>query len=148
MRAAVLSVLVLVVGVACLTNCSSLLGFAFRESRGWEFVQAVGGLALGTPYHTESGDVRLPIDCDVGGREITVKPTIGNSGLDCDKPDVEVREREILITVQTTLAQARQGLSCRCPDADLGALAAGHYTVTYLSPNGDEQPLGSIEVPD
>ena len=132
--------------LAAVASCSSLVGWASREPRDWRFIQSVGGLAIGTPYRSESGNVLLPVDCDVSGRYITVQPTAANSGLHASAPAVSIREQSIYLTLRTELAQ-QGGYGARCPDAELGQLPPGQYSVSYLSPDGSEHSLGSIEVP-
>ena len=117
----------------------------FSSSRDWQFIQSVGGLAIGTPHRNDRKHVILPIRCDISGTEtITVHPTTGYSGLACDLPAVHVHSTNVFITVRTTLPGKRDA---RCPPADLGKLAGGDYSVFYLCPDGTHEPLGSIQVP-
>ena len=117
----------------------------FSTSRDWQFVQSVGGLAVGTPHRDDRKHVILPIRCDVSGTQtVTIHPTTLYSGLACDLPTVHVRSTNIFITVCTVLPGKRDA---RCPPADLGKLAGGDYSVFYLSPDGKREPLGSIQVP-
>ena len=117
----------------------------FSTSRDWQFVQSVGGLAIGTPHRDDRKHVILPIRCDISGTQtITVHPTTGYSGLACDLPAVHVHSTNVFVTVCTILPGKRDS---RCPAADLGKLADGDYSVFYLSPDGKQEPLGSIYVP-
>jgi hypothetical protein len=135
-----------VLALTGVASCSSLIGWATRDSRDWQFIQSVGGIAIGTPYRSESGTVFLPIECNVSGTQaITVQPTAVNSGLICAAPDVRVHEQAIAIAVRTEVAQKGRS-NARCPDAELGQLSPGRYSVSYANPDGSEQPLGSIEV--
>ena len=117
----------------------------FSTSRDWQFVQTVGGLAIGTPHRDDRKHVILPIRCDISGTQtITIHPTTGYSGLAFDLPTVHVRSTNVFITVCTVLPGKRDA---SCPPADLGKLAGGDYSVFYSSPGGKREPLGSIKVP-
>lgn len=116
-------------------------------SRDWQFVQSVGGLALGTPGRDDRGHVLLPLRCDVSGTQaITVQPTTMNSGLVCEAPAARVRSNTVFLTIRTFIAGSDKA-EARCPAADLGAQPAGAYSVIYLSPDGSQHPLGSIQIP-
>ena len=125
----------LLVCVVAACGCS-LLVWSTRSPRDWQAIQSVGGMELGTPYRDESGDVSLPINCDV---------TRFDSALNCASPAVRVRAQSIYLTARTELAH--EGGAIRCPDAELGELPGGAYSVFYASPDGSEHPLGSVEVP-
>ena len=128
-------------------GCESLVSFTARSSRDWQFVQSVGGIALGTPQRAPGGEVLLPIRCDVSGTTtITVRPTAISSALVCEPPIVRIRSSTVFLTIRTTFAN-RRNRDARCPPADLGALPAGNYSVIYLSPDGSQHPLGSINSP-
>ena len=128
-------------------GCDSFVAFAARSSRDWQFVQSVGGIALGTPQRDNRRHVLLPIRCDVSGTQtITVSPTAINSTLVCESPIVRVRSSAVFLTIRTSVPSKRFP-NARCPDADLGTLTAGEYSVIYRSPDGSQHPLGSIQVP-
>lgn len=128
-------------------GCTSLVSVAFRSACDWQFVQSVGGIALGTPQRDDRGHVLLPIRCNVSGfQTITVRPTTINSGIVCEPPLVRVRSSTVFLTIRTTIPSKRNP-NARCPAADLGALAAGEYSVIYHSPDGSQHPLGSIQIP-
>lgn len=117
----------------------------FSKARDWQFVQSVGGLAIGAPHRDDRKHVILPIRCDVSGTQtITIHPTALYSGLACDLPTVHVRSTNVFITVCTVLPGKRDA---SCPPADLGKLAGGDYSVLYSSPDGKRVALGSIKVP-
>jgi hypothetical protein len=117
----------------------------FSTARDWQFVQSVGGLAIGTPHRDDRKHVILPIRCDItGAQTITIHPITGYSGLAFDLPAVRVHSTNVFITVCTILPGKRDA---SCPPADLGKLAGGDYSVFYSSPGGKREPLGSIKVP-
>jgi hypothetical protein len=117
----------------------------FSTARDWQFVQSIGGLAIGTPHRDDRKHVILPVRCDISGTQtVTVHPTTGYSGLACDLPKVHVHSTNVFITVCTILPGKRDA---SCPPADLGKLAGGDYSVFYSSPDGKREPLGSIKVP-
>jgi hypothetical protein len=133
------------VSILASARCRSIVSDAAQLSRDWQFVQSVGGLAIGTPQRDSRGYVMLPIRCDVSGSQtITVHPTTMYSGLSCDSPAVRVSSTNICITVRAGLFSKGDA---RCPPADLGKLASGDYSVFYLSPDGAQQPLGNIHIP-
>ena len=116
----------------------------FHTSRDWQFVQSVGGLAVGTPQRDARKHAILPLRCDVSGLQtITVRPTALNSGLFCDSPAVRIHSTSVLITLRTTLAGKGSAL---CPPADLGKIADGEYSIFYRDPDGKQHPLGTIHV--
>ena len=118
-----------------------------RSSRDWQFVQSVGGIALGTPTRDRRGYVLLPVRCDVSGTQtITRHPTTMNSVLVCEPPSLRIHSGTVFLTIRTSVASSRNSDS-RCPVADLGALPGGAYSVIYRSPDGSQQPIGSIEIP-
>ena len=133
---------------AVVSSCSHLMSSAARSTRDWQFVQSVGGIAVGTPQRGANGQVLLPVNCDVSGlRAVTASPSAINSGIACEAPAVVVRGRSVYIAVVTSLPSEKVG-SARCPDANLGTLAPGRYAVFYGSAEDTAHPLGSIEVPD
>ena len=129
-------------------GCSSfIVSVAARSSRDWQFVQSVGGIALGTPTRDSHGHVLLPIRCDVSGTQtVTVRPTAFSSILVCEPPLIQVRATTVFLTIRTTVA-SNHNSDARCPTVDLGAFSAGEYSVTYLSPDGSQHPIGSIQIP-
>jgi len=126
---------------------SSIVSIAARSSRDWQFVQSVGGIAVGTPTRDSRGHVLLPIRCDVSGTQtVTVRPTAINSALVCESPTTRVRGSTVLLTIRTTIASSHNS-NAHCPTADLGALSTGEYSVIYLSPDGSQHPIGSFQIP-
>src|SRR4051812_37366526 len=116
------------------------------QPRGWEFVEAVGGLRMGTAHRNDQG-VFLPIECDVSGLHATTgRPASLNSGIACDAPLVRMEGRRIMLTLNTSTATKKHH-ETRCPPADLGDLAAGAYEASYRDPQGSEHPLGPTVVP-
>ena len=115
---------------------------AHAEARDWAFVQAVGGLAVESPIRTTNG-WSLPIRADIAGiQRITIEPTTMNSGLVCERTDARVEGQSIFIAISSALA--RKNLSSKCPAAQLGAIAPGHYRVFYRG--SGEQPHFLSEV--
>ena len=117
----------------------------FDTKRDWQFVQSVGGMALGTPHRDDRKHVILPIRCSVAGETITTHPTTAYSGLAFDTPVIRVSSTNIFLTFRTTLPGKHDA---QCPPADLGKIAGGDYAVFYRSPDGTRQELGSIHLPD
>lgn len=67
-------------------GCSSLgvIGGEIYTPVKWEFIESVGGLALGDPYLGPDDILWIPISVDFSGnRRITTEPTLKNSGLRC-----------------------------------------------------------------
>jgi len=122
-----------------------LLPLAFcSEPRGWAFVQSTGGIALGTVSVSE-GNWSLAVRADVSGlEEITVRPSLVNSALICERTTATVEDNRIFLTIHTGLL--REGYATSCPPANLGQLRAGSYRVFYRSPAGEPHRLGEIVV--
>jgi hypothetical protein len=128
-------------------GCEAIVSSAARSSRDWQFVQSIGGIALGNPERSSRGHTFLPIRCDVSGTHtVTVRPTAINSVLVCEPVSVRVRESNVFLTIRTTIASSHNS-DARCPAVDLGTLPAGNYSVIYLSPDGSRHPIGSIQIP-
>lgn len=133
--------------LAVFSSCSHLMSSAARSTADWQFVQSVGGIAVGAPQRGANGQVFLPVNCDVSGlRAVTTDPSAINSGIVCEAPAVVVHGRSVFIAVVTSLPSEKFG-SSRCPNANVGALAPGQYAVFYGSAKDVSHPLGSIEVP-
>lgn len=114
------------------------------EPRGWGFVQSVGGMAIG-PAVERQGGWFLPVQANVSGTEsITVKPSMLNSGLICERVSAKVVGDTILLTLHTGLV--RDGDSPRCPEAALGTPKAGEYRVLYVYGESEAQALGSVVI--
>jgi hypothetical protein len=110
---------------------------ALAGSEGWQFVQSVGGIAVGKPKHSSSG-WSLPVRADVSGlTAVTVKPTALNSSLVCERTVAAVEGRNIFLTIVSGLV--RSGYTPLCPPADLGRVAPGQYRVFYR--NLGESPV-------
>jgi hypothetical protein len=111
------------------------------EPKDWAFVQSVGGIALGAASVSE-GQWTLAVRANVAGEEITVKPTLANSGLICESTTASIQGNFIYLTINTGLV--RDGYSATCPAANLGKVKEGNYQVFYKSPIGEPQKLGEI----
>jgi len=112
----------------------------------WQFMEAVGGIAIGSPTRNPQGSVYLPVRCDVSGlTTITTKPTAMNSALSVKSIKKKINGQKIVISVKTGLAS--KGETCTCPDVDLGNIPAGNYEVLYCGSDKKEQLLGSVTVP-
>src|SRR5436190_3590397 len=123
-----------------LTGCTGVV----PQERPWAFVASVGGIAVESPVRTAKGLI-LPIRADVSGLQtISVKPTTLNSIMACSRTRAEIEGNDIYVTIATSLL--REGGSSRCPDAKLGALAAGENNVFYGSDRTDAVRLGEVRV--
>ncbi len=138
--------LVVVIGLLLVTAVSqrSFAWSLFDTSRDWQFVQSVGGMAIGTPHRDDRKHVILPIRCSLAGETVTRHPTTGYSGLAFDTPAVRVSSTNVFLTFRTRLPGKRDA---QCPPADLGKITSGDYAVFYRSPDGTRESLGSIHVP-
>jgi hypothetical protein len=117
---------------------------AWAGAENWKFVQSVGGMALGKPVLDRPGWI-LPVRIDVSGLDtVSVKPTVMNSALVCERVAVAIEQRNIYLTVVSGLARA--GASPRCPPAELGRIDGGQYSVFYRSPGEAPVPLGDLSI--
>lgn len=132
----------LLIGAVFQRTFGSLL---FHTKRDWQFVQSVGGMAIGTPHRDDRKHVILPIRCSLVGETVTRHPATQYSGLAFDTPIVRVNSTNVFLTFRTTLPGTRDA---QCPPADLGKIAGGDYAVFYRSPDGKREAVGSIHVPD
>jgi hypothetical protein len=120
---------------------SALLG----QERNWEFIQSAGGISIGVPK-IENNKWVLPVLCNVAGlKEITVKPTMLNSGLVWADTEVRIKEGTIYLSMETVLV-GMGGKSSDCGPAKLGKLEPGKYKVMYLSPDKSTNSIGEVEV--
>ena len=117
----------------------------FGEERNWEFIQNVGGVAIGKPILDNEKWV-LPVYCNVSGiKKYTVKPTMLNSALVWIDTEVEIRDMQIFITIETSLTGIGSNTST-CGSAILGKLKSGVYKVNYLSPDDSSKLIDEIEI--
>ena len=117
---------------------------AQAEPQGWGFTQAVGGISIGTPAQNE-GQWLLPISSNVSGLEqVTTKPTTINSALGCSLTHAVIESNKIYLTIVTALT--KKSATAKCPDAKLGALKPGKYSVFYRGPNEALHFLGEVAI--
>ncbi len=64
----------------------------------------------------------------------------------CMPPVVRVRSNTVFLTIRITYTNPWNP-NAVCGPADLGRLAAGTYSVVYLSPDGSQHPIGVIQIP-
>ena len=122
---------------------AALPEYVLAGAESWEFVQSVGGIAVGMPSHGTNGWV-LPVRANVSGVEaITANPTTLNSALICEETLAAVEGPNIYITI--TSAPVRPKNSPRCPPVALGEMPRGQYNVFYRGPG--ELPIHIGEVP-
>ncbi len=115
------------------------------EQRDWNFIQAVGGLAVGEPQKLENGNYRLPLSCDVSGlKRVTVKPTTLNSALAVRETAYAVRGQTIRLWIKTCVVDARHNSAA--PDVVLKNIPPGHYQVQYRNRDGGVTDLREIEL--
>lgn len=141
-------ILHLLASAALLSGCSLVM----KKEQPWAFVTSVGGLELGVPVQ-DKYRWKLPIRADVSGlQSFTVKPTMVNSGLVCEKTTANVGGGKIVIAIVTTIPHGNA--SSVCPAADLGIIEPGQYEVYYGSRNvelydahvGESIFLGTVKV--
>ena len=115
--------------------------------RSWEFIESVGGIAIGTPSRNLRGSVYLPVNCDVSGlTTITKKPTMINSALVVKGIDKKIADKYILISVDSGLASVISK-TCTCSGVDLGDIPNGDYQVFYYGSDREKHFLGKVAVP-
>jgi hypothetical protein len=112
----------------------------------WQFMEAVGGVAIESPVRNPQGKVYLPVLCNVAGiQTITKKTTTMNSALTIQSIDKKIDEKTIYISIHTGLASKNE--SSACSGVDLGDIPAGEYEVFYRGSDREKYPLGSVTVP-
>ena len=117
---------------------------ACAHSSSWGFIQAVGGMAIGTPKQ-ENGEWSLPVTVDVSGlTTVTAQPTTLNSALICEKTVATVKGHNIYLAVFTRVAGGSH--TSKCPPAKLGSIPTGNYRVFYRVQNESPIALGELRV--
>lgn len=130
-------------GMALVFFCG--MAVVTSESRDWNFIQSVGGLAVGEPQKQADGTYRLPINCDVSGlKQVTIKPTIINSALAVREIAYAVRGQTIQLWIKTCVIDSRH--SPAAPDVTLKNIPPGRYQVHYRSRDGSVMNLREIEI--
>lgn len=125
-------------------NAGRLSDWFYGQS--WEFMETVGGVAIGTPSRNPKGTVYLPVLCDVSGlTTITQKPTKMYSALVVAGINEKIEGKQIYISVGTGLAS--KNATCTCSGVDLGDVTAGDYQVFYFGSDGQKHSLGTVNVP-
>jgi hypothetical protein len=110
----------------------------------WEFMQSVGGIAIGQPEKIDDSAWVLPIRCDVSGlTTVTREPKVMHSGVVVTRMLHEIRDGDIAISIviNTPMGTAR---SSACPSITLKKVAPGDYRVLYMEPNKATHALGTV----
>lgn len=80
-----------------------------------------------------------------GLSEVTVKPTMFNSGLVWADTEVRIKNGVIYLSIETALV-GMGGEFSDCGQAKLGNLAPGKYKVRYLSPDNSSNEIGEVQI--
>lgn len=116
---------------------SGIAGFLTKETQDWSFIQSVGGMKVSLKENS------LVVDCDVSGsKEITVKPTMINSGIAVR----QIKHKRVGNKIQLSLITSviEKGMTNSWKTLNLSSYPAGEYTVEYRDPDGTTHPLGKI----
>lgn len=114
-------------------------GLLTQEARDWRFIQSVGGMKISLTGRL------LEVDCDVSGmRNVTIKPTLINSGIGVR----QLKHKQVGGIIQITLITSviEKGMTSSCKPLDLSDYPAGKYSIEYLNRDGTTQPLGKIDL--
>lgn len=131
---------VLVVAFAATPARAGLSDWWF--GRPWEFIQAVGGIRVGSTTRASDGSVSIEIQCDVSGvQRITRDPELMNSAVGVRKMLAVVDGNRIEIAVRTGLREPS-----RCTPVELSHLDPGEYSVVYRGSDRIAYDLGSVVV--
>ena len=132
----ILSLLLLLITASCSAVEST--------ERDWSFVKSVGGLIISQPYK-ELNKHYLPIKVDVSGlQEITTKPTMLNSALMCSRTGHIIKDKEIHISIYTSLITEAADRSCK--SIPLSGIKEGNYTVYYSTNSTEKHELGTVTI--
>ena len=119
-----------------LSSCSFLSPVA-----DWEFVQSVGGIAIGNPAKNDQGEVIVPVECGLAGlKTVTVEPTTVNSGIGFKKYKLKIKGSDIYISIVYSV-----GLPEQCPPLNLGQIPNGKYQIIYKA-KGQQNLIGEVIV--
>jgi hypothetical protein len=125
-----------------LVICAPSVSFATPQS--WAFVVSVGGITVGNPVRAD-GVWTLPVQADVSGlATFTSKPTALNSSLVCSSVAATIAGNSIYLTLNSDLPGSTK--NARCPDARLGAIMSGTYSVFYKGPLDAPVLLRSVHI--
>lgn len=128
---------------------ATLLGFvaaaqAEAPSATWDFLQSVGGIAIGVPERVGDG-WQLPVSCDLTGlRAITTDPSILNSDTVVHSLALVAEDRDLLLSVLLKTSDYATD-AARCPAVALPVLEPGPYRVFY-DDGSERHLLGEIEL--
>ena len=121
------------------------LGMLVGRGQTWAFMQAVGGIIIGTPRY-QKGIWSLPVACDVSGHtRVSVKPTRLNPGAVWAGTMIEVENDRIYLTIDTSPPPPGKANTV-CGPANLGRPRPGKYSVIYRDPDGSEHFIRTIEL--
>lgn len=125
----------------CVSTCNAGLGgWLSQERQDWAFIESVGGMRI------KLNDKKLEVECDVSGtRQITVKPTIINSGIGVRNVKWSRAGATIRLSVVTSVFE--KGMNSSCGSIDLSKFPSGSYSVEYLDQNGTTHTVGEILLP-
>lgn len=120
---------------------------AFVSEQDWAYVQAIGGMKLGTPQQKD-GNWTLPVDIDVtGSRAVTTQPTAQHPGLVCAGIQAEPHGNTFYFSLFTSYPWLGADKGGGCPPIVLGHLSPGTYTLYYRGLNEDPVKLAEIVIP-
>lgn len=130
-------VLVLLLGTVCIACSLS------EQPANWQFLQSVGGIAVGMPVKT--GELwRLPFQVDISGlTTVTTTPSTLNSGLACQRVSAVVEGESIYLTIFVT--SAGSGRTAQCGHAVIGSAVEGRRKVFYRANDEDINLIGEVE---
>ena len=118
-----------------------VLACVSETALGWERIEAVGGMAVGSATRLAGGRLRIPVRCDLAGLDsITSKPTQMNSGLGVARLKVELDSNVVFITVIAGI-----GAPAQCPAIEVDYVGSS-LRAAYRSPDRSSRELGPVVI--
>lgn len=131
----------------CVTaGCQCITREATAERRDFDFIQSVGGIAVGEPRKEGERTWFLPVRCDLSGcTAVTCEPVLINSALAVKELHVRMEEDAVLLWIESCV-YTDETRSPRTSGVRLDDIGPGRYTVLYLGEDGRRDEIGTVVI--
>lgn len=139
------TVLLLLPPILCgLTGCQFVTEKVTAEHRDFDFIQSVGGIALGEARRLDDDSWFLPVRCDLSGcTAVTRTPVMVNSGLVVKEIHVQIEKGAVLLWIESCVYTETK-CTPRTAGVVLDDVGPGKYRVEYLSGDGRRDAIGAV----
>lgn len=134
------------IGMAtCWPACSRENPILNAIHQDWSFIQKAGGIKIGELKALPGGEHFMPIVVDVSGKTtVTIEPVLLNSPLAIKSIQVEVKDNNILLWIQTCFGCIMYP-STTSDGITLRKLKPGIYKVKYLNNDGSTEDIRVVK---